>query len=676
MSTRFNRNDTHVPDDRLFPDDFITDQNGQDADLLQLAKDFGCLPCLGEGLEVTEKEAVSHTIQISAGWAYDKDGRRITVESAQEALLTAWDNTTNYVKISYVSTTDTARPAHRTAVSYNTRKKDSYVITVSTDAPGVSDIVLASVRQDETDPMSISLTDRIQRTCKLIPQSSIPEVAVEEGTGTGAEPALPGNQPELHDLPKGRKIPMPVILSGTRNGASWDGIETVMPEELGRTATAQAAVTLERVNLKSGTPLADVKVWIGDWGTGQRDSGNAKKCNFTMPTMSGVSAWIEKLWVTDIDHGKEVDGPGYYYLVKSDESWFSKITDSSSSSVICEEDLPDAYSATYYICPYADKYRAQSFPYKEELGTETPSLTHPYTVRNYNRVQSPVAPVVLIKDLNLGGLYRIKTASEISGENYTKWAEADFIVGSDLLVCWEPESPNLNVVAVDGGVEITIPTHSTGSIEPEAYELVYTYGDSPADPDFNNSAHPTIRPKERVVKLDVPPGQKVKVKCRAIRSRMAMKCSGVVKVLSPSDTYVVAGGVANLRNRKYFTNPISASSLAASSTKVVDIQKIPNAVWPEAIMLVNLTAAAEQDFEVYVYGSNQTYDAGRKIMIGTGGDASNVPADGGSVEKDFADFKITDPGLKLLIKNIGSSSQTFDLRYTLQYREDAGSKII
>jgi hypothetical protein len=674
MSSRFNRNDTHVPDDRLFPDDFITDQNGQDADLLQLAKDFGCLPCLGEGLEVTEKEAVSHTIQISAGWAYDKDGHRITVESAQEASLETWDNSTNYVKIAFVSTTDTARPAHRTGVSYDTRKKDFYTITVSTDAPAVSDIVLATVRQNETNPISISLTDRIQRTCKLIPQSSIPAVAEEEGTGTGAEPPPPGQQPELPDLPKGRTVPMPIILSGTRSGEAWGGIETVMPEELGRTTAAQTAVILERVNQKTGTPLADVKIWIGDWGQGQRDGSNLKKCNFTGPTKSGA-LWDDNLWILGPDDTPP--GPGYYYLVKHDESWYSKITGAGNNGtanwVICENDLPDAVAAEYYVCPYAERYESQSQAYETDV---TVSPVHVNTTRQAIRIASPVTPMALLKGLNLGGKYKFKVASLVSGDNYTKWAEADFIVGSDLVLCWEPESANLNVVAVDGGVEITIPAKASGKADPEAYELVYTYGDTPEDPDFDNTAHPTVRIKERVQKLDVPPGQKVKVKCRAIRSRQVMQCSGSPRVLTPSDTYVVAGGVANLRNRKFFTNPISAASLATGATKVVDIQKIPNAVWPEAIMLVNLTAAAEQDFEVYVYGSNQTYDAGRKIMIGTGGDASNVPANGGSVEKDFADFKITDPGLKLTIKNIGSGTQTFDLRYTLQYREDAGSKII
>lgn len=663
MSIRFNRNDANVPDDRLFTADYQVDQNSQDSEMRQKIVDFGCVPCIGSGLTVTSKSEPDHKVEVAIGYAYDKDGYRVTIESAQEVVLTNTAGGNNYILLKYKSVTSDNRPAHYTGVSYPTRITDSFEFTVQATAPAVDDIVLANCKQTGTGTITIDVTERLVRTCKLIPMSSVPAVAEEEGTGTGAEPPPPGQQHELPDLPKGRTVPMPIILSGTRSGEAWVGIETVMPEELGRTTAALAAITLERVNLKSGTPLADVKVWIGDWGTGQRDGSNLKKCNFTMPTKSGVSAWNTDLWITD--------PPGYYYLVKHDESWYSKITDSGSSWVICEDDLPDAVAAEYYVCAYAEKYESQSTPYETD---SVVAVTHANTYRQAIRIASPVTPMAVIKSLNLGGKYRLKVASLVSGDNYTKWAEADFIVGSDLVVCWEPASANLNVVAVDGGVEITIPAPDIGSTEPEAYEVVYTYGDSPAEPDFDNTEHPTIRPKDRVFKLDVPPGQKVKVKCRAVKTRMAMKCSGTVKVLTPSDTYVVAGGVANVRNRKQMMNPIKETSLASAGYKLVDAQKLPNAVWPESIFIFNPTDSAQADFEVYIHGSNQAYTAGRKITIAVGGDFTQVGARG-TVEKAIADFKITDPALAVTIKNTAVGAQTLDLRYTVQYREDAESKI-
>lgn len=663
MSSRFNRNDANVPDDRLFAADFQVDQNGQDADLLQIAKDFGCLPCIGSGLAVTSKSEADHKVEVAIGWAYDSDGHRITIESAQEVVLTNTSGGNNYILLKYKSVASDNRPAHYTGVSYPTRITDSFEFTVQATAPAADDIALANCKQMGTGTITVDVTERLVRTCKLIPMSSVPAIAEEEGEGTGAEPPPPGQQNELPDLPKGRTVPMPIILSGTRNGAAWGGIETVMPEELGRTTAAQTAVILERVNQKTGTPLADVKVWIGDWGTGQRDGSNLKKCNFTMPAKSGVSAWDADIWITD--------PPGYYYLVKHDESWYSKIVDSGSNFVVCQDDLPDAAAAEYYITPYAEKYESQSAPYESDAAV---AIAHANTVRQVIRIASPVAPMALIKGLNLGGKYRLKVASLVSGDNYTKWAEADFIVGSDLVLCWEPASSDLSVVAVDGGVEVTIPVPDTGKPEPEAYELVYTYGDSPAEPDFDNSAHPTVRVKERVQKLDVPPGQKVKVKCRAIRSRQVMQCSGTPKILTPADAYVVAGGVANVRNRKTFQNPIAESSLAASGYKLVDAQKLPNAVWPESIFIFNPTDSAQTKFEVYIHGSNQAYTAGRKITIATGGDFTEVGARS-SVEKSISDFKITDPALAVTIKNTDTGAQTLDLRYTVQYREDAESRI-
>lgn len=665
MSTRFNRNDANVPDDRLFCTDFQVDQNGQDADLLQIAKDFGCLPCIGSGLTVTEKEAATHKIEISTGWAYDVDGHRITLESAQEVVLLNTTGGNNYIILKHKYVTSANRPAHRTGVSYPTRKADSFEFTVQETAPGLTDIVLANCKQTGTGTITIDVTERLDRTCKLIPMSSIPAVAEEEGEGTGAEPPPPGQQNELPDLPKGRTIPMPIILSGTRSGAAWSGIETIMPEELGRTTAAQAAVSLSRVNLKSGTPLADVKVWIGDWGTGQRDAVNLKKCNFTMGTIaSGCSAWTADLWITN--------PPGYYYLVKHDEGWYSKITDSGDTWVICEDDLPDAVAAEYYVCPYAEKYESQSVPYETDAAL---AVVQANTVRQIIRIASPVTPMALIKNLNLGGKYRLKVASVISGDNYTKWAEADFVVGSDLVVCWEPASANLNVVAVDGGVEVTVPDKASGKPEPEAFEICYTYGDDPAEPDFTNTEHPTLRFKERKFKIDVPPGKKVRVKARAERSRLIMKCSGAEKILTSPETYVLAGGVSLRRNYKLFTNPISESAVAASSTKLVDQQKLPNPIWVKSISLYNPTDSSQTNFEVYVHGSNEVYTSGRKIQISTGGDATEVGARGW-VEKAISDYKITDPAVKITIKNIDTGSQNFTLRYTVEYQEDSPTETV
>lgn len=663
MSERFNRNNANVPDDRLFAADFIDDQNGQDGDLKQIVKDFGCVPCIGSGLEVTVASQGDHKVQVAIGWAYDENGRRIALESAQEVVLTDIAGGDNYIVLTWDFVTSETRPAHRTGVSYPTRIADTFEIVAQASK---ADIVLANCKQTGTGTITIDVTERLARTCKLIPMSSIPAVAEEEGEGTGAEPPPPGQQNELPDLPKGRTIPMPIILTGTRNGEDWGGIETVIPEELGRTSAAQTAVILERVNQKTGTPLADVKIWIGDWGTGQRDGSNLKKCNFSGPTKSGA-LWDDNLWITS--------PPGYYYLVKSDESWYSKITDAgnngTSNWAVCEDDLPDAVAAEYYVCPYAERYESQSQAYETDIAV---SAVHVNTTRQAIRIASPVTPMALLKGLNLGGKYKFKVASLVSGDNYTKWAEADFIVGSDLVLCWEPESANLNVVAVDGGVEITIPTKATGKTEPEAYELVYTYGDSPADPDFDNSAHPTVRVKERVQKIDVPPGQKVKVKCRAIHSRQVMQCLGTPKILTPADTYVVAGGVSLRRNRKTFTNPFKETSLAASGTKLVDQQKLPNAIWPESISLFNPTDASETDFEVYVHGSNQAYGDGRKIQIATGGDAASIAARGW-VEKAISDFKVSDPGLKITLVNIATGAQTLELRYTVQYREDSETEI-
>ncbi|MCK4333628.1 hypothetical protein KAX06_02440 [candidate division WOR-3 bacterium] len=668
MSNRFNRNDANVPDDRLFPDDFQVDQGGQDEDIGRLVKDLGCLPCIGGGLDVTQKTTTPPAVEISQGWAYDVDGdygRRITVSSPQDVELPTDEyNVDRFIVIAHKFVTDTPRNAHRTGTIYDTRKKDSFEITVETSL-GIGDICLAKcVQPSEGADIQITIEGvRLSRECKLVSQDKVPGV-IPEGEEEAGKPPPPGSKPELPDYPKGRDVPMPIILTGTRDGSSWNGIETVLRQDLGRTAAVTNTLTLERVNLKSGTPLADVQIWIGDWGTGIRDSGNHKKCNFTMPAESGVSGWDDDLWITD--------PPKYYYLVRSDESWHSKITDSGDSWVLCENDLPDADSHEFYICPYAEKYRGQAFPYKTDAEI---NLIRPKTADQFTRTFSPVAPIVMIENLNLGGKYKLKVASVVSGDNYTQWVSTDFIVGQDLVMCWYPASENITVTPVDGGVQVTIPGKASG-VEPEAYELCYTYGLDPAtipDPDFDNPEHSTVRTSERVIKLDIPPGYAIKVIARAVSRRIIMRCLGVDKTLTPADSYVTAGGVGLRRNRKAFTGLIDETQLPETdpdNVVLVDEIPLPNPVWPEKILLFNPTGESETDFEVYIHGGNQNHTSGRKFQIGTGGDESEV-GPRGSQEKGISDYRITDDTIKVTLKNIGSAPQDIKLRYSVQYREDA-----
>jgi len=88
--------------------------------------------------------------------------------------------------------------------------------------------VLANCSQTGTGTITIELADRLVTSCRMIAQSMIPEVAEEDADGPP-----PGQQNELPDYPKGRTIPMPIILQGTRNGESWSGIKPTLPENLG-----------------------------------------------------------------------------------------------------------------------------------------------------------------------------------------------------------------------------------------------------------------------------------------------------------------------------------------------------------------------------------------------------------------------------------------------------------
>jgi hypothetical protein len=680
MSTRFNREHAEVANDRLFPDDFQVDQGGQDEDIGRLVKDLGCLPCIGGGLDVTRKSNAPPVMTVSAGWAYDIDGdygRRITVSSPTDVELPTDEyNIDRFIVIAHKFVTDTLRNAHRTGASYDTRKKDSFEITVETSL-GIGDICLAKCVQPSAGAEIQITTEgvRLSRECKLISQDKVPGV-IPEGEEAAGPPPPPGSKPELPDYPKGRDVPMPIILSGTRNEATWGGIETILPEELGRTTAASNMLTLERVNLKSGTALADVKVWIGDWGDGVRDGENDRKCNFAMPTVSGATAWDLGLWVSN--------DAGYYYLVKADESWHSKITDSGATWVICEDDLPDAASDEYYICPYAELYRLQTIPYKPDA---TPHIAAVHTTREYNRFASPTAPLVTAKELNLGGEYKIKVASVVSGDNYTNWAEMDFVVGSDIIPVWEPDSDFITAESVDGGLKITIPAPVQDTTVPDAYEVCFTFDKDavPADPSFSNEEHPTVRSRERVFKIDIPPGLRAKVYVRAIKYRMVMKdkTTGDNKVITtnPDDTpnketYVTSGGIGLRRNRKQFTGVIAEENIPVDppdNVVVADEVPLPNPIWPERIYLFNpdpKVTDPQTEFEVYIHGSNQDYLAGRKIEISSSSDHTSIGPKA-SVEESFTDFRITDNAMTITVKNLDTAVNRVNLRYGIQYREDS-----
>jgi len=147
MSTKFNRNNTNVPDDKFYLNDYRVDLNGVERDQLEGIKDFEILPCIISGLTVIIPVYPATNATVTPGSTRDKDGKRIQIASTQSATLTDTAGGNNYIILAHKDSEDTPRKAYNTGVEYNTRKYDDFELTVASTY-NADDIVLGNIKKE------------------------------------------------------------------------------------------------------------------------------------------------------------------------------------------------------------------------------------------------------------------------------------------------------------------------------------------------------------------------------------------------------------------------------------------------------------------------------------------------------------------------------------------------
>lgn len=150
MSTKFNRNDVQAGNDKFYLDDYKTDLNGMEQDLLDAIKHFEILPCIIEGLNLTPAAYPSTTITVAAGQARDADAKPIVISVGQDVDMTDTAGGNNYVILNHKYSTDTERKAYESGENYNTRKYDDYDLTVAATYDE-GDIVLGNVKREGSE---------------------------------------------------------------------------------------------------------------------------------------------------------------------------------------------------------------------------------------------------------------------------------------------------------------------------------------------------------------------------------------------------------------------------------------------------------------------------------------------------------------------------------------------
>ena len=190
MATKFNRNDVNVADDRFYVDDYRTDLNGIEAEIQERITDFEIVPCILEGLEVQTITGDYASVKVTAGAAYDEQGRKISVPQDQIVSLQDMAGGDNFIVLTYAQATDTPRKAFLTGVEYNTRVKDSFQITVTTTQP-TSGVILGKVVSDGSSAISVDYSLRTNPVAK--PQPTDPN---------------PPSQPTITSVTTGPDVPL------------------------------------------------------------------------------------------------------------------------------------------------------------------------------------------------------------------------------------------------------------------------------------------------------------------------------------------------------------------------------------------------------------------------------------------------------------------------------------
>jgi hypothetical protein len=136
MSEKYNRGNIIAVDDQFYFEDYIADIDGLEEDIRTTVMDLQDVPAIISGLAITLNIG-GGSVDISAGVAYDKDARRISIPEAETALaVNTTLNAINYVCIKHKYSLSDARNAYRTGVRYYTRKYDDYELAVKTEAEG------------------------------------------------------------------------------------------------------------------------------------------------------------------------------------------------------------------------------------------------------------------------------------------------------------------------------------------------------------------------------------------------------------------------------------------------------------------------------------------------------------------------------------------------------------
>lgn len=458
MSTKFNRNDANVPDDKFYPEDYKTDVNAVEEDLEYFGEDLGVLPFIVAGLEVTSPTPTSSYVEVSAGQARDKDNHRVAVGSTQQVTLTDLVGGDNYIVLDHKYSTDTPRNAYHTGTEYNTRKYDDFELSCVGAKP-TDKIILANVKREGgqnviyTDERTGPVPTHQQNTDTHTSQDEF-YVGGPEGTGKKALKAQP-------------PPPTPTrlrLLCGWEADLKKDGF---------------AGSTDHRVS------KGYVKAKWGDYG-----SGTGGTNSFTV-TESDLGSYDDDEWTGQ-------------YLCDSNSDLF-KVTGNTGWILTVEG---DPASGSFVLGPNAEQYRA--------IGEYVPKLATPdgKPVRVHGRqdiAESAVANEMFFWGIEPGSQFRVKGQSlgswlHESDSPWTSW------VTIDVLVTRITAALNAKATPKVGGIVISCDSHP----DADGIEIAYTE-DGKTVPDFAEKSHLYVAPAGRfTVQIPTAPKAPVKAKVRYV----------------------------------------------------------------------------------------------------------------------------------------------------------------
>lgn len=548
-------------------------------------------------------------VKVSLGEAYDANGERIYLSAASDEVEVPTTDTWYNVLIEYAYVDDTVGefedgyPAG--GETEYTQRHDSYSITVTTDDPTETQLLLAQVRRNQDDTI-----DFIDKRSDILLQC-------RRRGGLQTAPATP------------------VLLK-----LQYTALAS-LPVEEGQ----EGVPSLTREGIGGLSAMCLGTLWFGDWGQGARDGVDPKK--FNASANESGETWTDDMWIG-------------YKLYLADGSTY-EVIDNGPDWLEVDEDLPTGYDGSFWLTPGGDMYEWKLIPLQKLNGSWGP-MPHIQS-GNFSLAESPVYPI-LSQPVRVGTKYRWAVRAKV-GDYGSDVLVVEEVAGTgEADLAWEAAEPAITFYYAEYGVRAVFPAIDSAKLDNLAgYEYAYTVNDSEegaVDPTFNlnDTDSIVVRSYQRSVVIPASPGKYVKVSVRPFDTIGRVATS----LTLTGGTY--AGGMTSVRRQMEWTLVVKGLEQVYKypggwddrRLAPLEVRKVGTLLLDGLITVKQIQAFVPQDasgfqepIKVWISSSSSDHAAGVNLYLESG-------MQDGQTESASVNYEIATGAMYVYLENVDDTN--------------------